>query len=282
LFNLGRTSTLVSELTGCVDTSLALETRSPSSPARQAPETGSPSSVTPPLTASPRTLETDRTSTPTAVRTASSNALEAPSSSSPAAAPVASPIALGTSSASPAAPSPHVSWLPPDAARLSEARSPAELEEIRLARNFLLATGLPNARLLVDTDKPLAFARFNAVWKSDKVAGAVRIVPQSRQATAIAIASELINVDPQLCKGDFASARSSEVVDGSVVFRAVLSCTEGHGERTAQYFITPRRTGGFVVFAVIGNTGGDGDVASDGQPIDIFKRAVVQATGSGD
>ena len=120
------------------------------------------------------------------------------------------------------------------------------------------------------------------MWKSDNAAGAVRIVPQSREATGIAIASELINVDPRLCKGDFTSARSREVVDGGIVFRAVLSCTEGHDERTAQYFITPRRSGGFVVFAVIGNAGADGGVTSDGQPIDIFKRAAVQAAGPGD
>ena len=68
-----------------------------------------------------------------------------------------------------------------------------------------------------------------------------------RDVTGIAIASDLISIDPKLCKGNFAAARSSDLVDGDVVFRAALSCEEGQNDRTAQYFVTPRRRGGFMV-----------------------------------
>jgi hypothetical protein len=129
------------------------------------------------------------------------------------------------------------------------ARGATEVEEIRLAQNFLLGAGLPNANL-IDTGKPAALASFTAVWRSDEAAGAVKIILPGRDVTGAGIASDLISVDPKLCKGDFAAARSSEVVDGSVVFRAALSCVEGRDDRTAQYFVTPRRRGGFVVFAL--------------------------------
>ena len=92
------------------------------------------------------------------------------------------------------------------------AEDPAEPEEIRLAKNFLLAARLPNARL-IDTDKPRALAGFRAVWKSEDAAGAVKIIPPGPEVTGLASPRELIAVDPQLCKGNFAAARSSTVID---------------------------------------------------------------------
>ena len=157
---------------------------------------------------------------------------------------------------------------------------PREPDELELARNFLLAARLPNARL-IDKDKPAPLAQFRAVWKSDNAAGAVSVVPPGREASGLAIASQLITVDPQLCKGNFASARSSEMVAGGIVFKAVLSCTEGRDQRTAQYFITPRRNGGFVVFAVIGNSAADGKAIAEGPQVDILNKAAVQAAGPG-
>jgi len=102
-----------------------------------------------------------------------------------------------------------------------------------------------------------------------------------RDVTGIAIASDLISIDPKLCKGNFAAARSSDLVDGDVVFRAALSCEEGQNDRTAQYFVTPRRRGGFVVFAVIGNNGGGG-LSSDRPEPDSLAKAALQAAAWGD
>jgi hypothetical protein len=169
---------------------------------------------------------------------------------------------------------------PPQPANALVARGATEVEEIRLAQNFLLGAGLPNANL-IDTGKPAALANFTAVWRSDEAAGAVKIILPGRDVSGVGIASDLISVDPKLCKGDFAAARSSEVVDGSVVFRAALSCVEGRDDRTAQYFVTPRRRGGFVVFAIIGNHGAGASASNQLDP-DPLGRAVIQAIGADD
>src|SRR5271165_167035 len=197
-------------------------------------------------------------------------------------------VALDTASlAAPSVPSgppallaPAASAAPPQPSRTFVARDATEFEEMKLARNFLLAAGLPNAHL-IDTDKPAALASFTAVWRSEDAAGAVKIIPPGRDVTGIGIASDLISVDPKLCKGNFAAARSSDAVDGGVVFRAVLSCAEGQEDRTAQYFITPRQKGGFVVFAVIGSRGGGGFPASPPRA-DVLGKAALQAVAPGD
>lgn len=185
-------------------------------------------------------------------------------------------VTLGTPA--PVSPAPTVPG-PAQFSRILPAPGAPEFEEIKLAKHFLLAAGLPNAQL-VETDKPPALASFRAVWRSDDAAGAVKILP-SRDATGIAIASDLIAIDPKLCKGNFAAARSSDVVDGGVVVRAALSCQEGENDRTAQYFITPRRRGGFVVFAVIG-TNGSGGFPSDRMKPESLAKAALQAAAPGD
>ena len=174
------------------------------------------------------------------------------------------------------APAPVVSN-PAEAARVGP--DAPEFEEVKLAKNFLLAARLSNAQL-IETDKPPALASFRAVWRSDDAAGAVKILP-SRDVTGLAIASDLISIDPKLCKGNFAAARSSDIVDGSVVFRAALSCEEGQNNRTAQYFVAPRRRGGFVVFAIIGNDGG-AVLPSNRLNPDLLAKAALQAAVPGD
>jgi hypothetical protein len=192
----------------------------------------------------------------------SSMALETPLPAAPPAPPPAP--ALASPSPAPAPPS-----LP--------AQNPAEPEEIRLARNFVSAAGLPNAHL-IDTDKPAALASFRAVWKSENTAGAVRIIPPGPEATGLRIASELISVDPLLCKGNFSAARSSEAIDGNIVFSAVLSCADALNERITQFFIAPRAKGGFAVFAVIGDYP-DRAAATDRQKLDMLNKAAIQAVG---
>jgi hypothetical protein len=159
------------------------------------------------------------------------------------------------------------------------ARNVTESEELKLAQNFLLAAGLPNAHL-IDTGKPAALANFRAVWRSHGAAGAVKIISPGRDVTGASIASDLISVDPKLCKGNFGAARSSEVVDGAVVFRAALSCVEGEDDRTAQYFVTPRQRGGFVVFAIIGDNAAGGSTPVWLKP-DLLGRAALQAAAPG-
>jgi hypothetical protein len=168
---------------------------------------------------------------------------------------------------------------PPQIPKTLVARDATEFEEIKLAQNFLLAAGLSNARL-IDSGKPAALASFTAVWRSDDAAGAVKIISPGRDVTGATIASDLISVDPKLCKGNFGATRSSEVVDGAIVFRAALSCVEGEDERTAQYFVTPRQRGGFVVFAVIGSNAAGGSMSNRLNP-DLLGRAARQAATLG-
>ena len=165
-------------------------------------------------------------------------------------------------------------------ARLQRAEDPAEPEEIKLAKNFLLAARLPNARL-IDTDKPPALAGFKAVWKSDDAAGAVKIIPPGPEVSGLAIASELIAVDPQLCKGDFAAARSSTAIDRGMVYSASLSCTDAQSERSTHYFVAPRQKGGLVVFAVIAGYP-ERSASAVREKFDLFNKAAVQAVGTGE
>ena len=153
------------------------------------------------------------------------------------------------------------------------------IEEVRLAQDFFTTAQLPNARLAV-TNKPPALAGFTAVWRSDNAAGAVKIIAPGADVSGIGIASDLIAVDPRMCKGDFASQRSSTNIDSNVVVSAVLSCTEGNEQRTAQYFITRRRKGGFVVFAVVGSSAVDVSKKFDRQRTDLLTRAAAQAAGN--
>jgi hypothetical protein len=247
--SLGGTSSVLAELTGCVRNSIALETSptpSPPAPASDGLEAHAPT------------------------------ALQAPPSVQ------AVPPAPGSLEAqAPPSPPAPASLSPSGASRAPVAQIAAELEEVKLATNFLLAARLPNAHL-IDADKPAALASFRAVWRSDDAAGAVKLIPPGRELTGMAIASDLISVDPKLCKGNFASSRSRGAVDRGVVFRAALSCADGQHDRTAQYFITPRPKGGFVVFAVIGNYAADGGSPANAQEIDSLNRAAVQAVGPDD
>ncbi len=169
----------------------------------------------------------------------------------------------------------------PQAADALPPTTPTDFEEVQLAQDFFIAAQLPNARIVV-TDKPAALASFAAVWRSDNSAGAVKIIPPGPDVSGIGIASNLIAVDPLMCNGDFASARSSSQIDNGMVYSATLSCTEEDEERTARYFITPRPRGGFVVFAVVGTSrAGAIAAASARQSIDALAKAAVRAVGNG-
>jgi hypothetical protein len=162
--------------------------------------------------------------------------------------------------------------LPPEPATATA----TAVEEVRLATDFVANARLPEARLVV-ADKPPALADFTAVWRSEDAAGAVKIIPAGPDVSAIGIASNLITVDPQLCKGDFSAARFRTDVANSVVFSAVLSCSEANERRVTEYFITPRHQGGFVVFAVIRSNAAGEIPGFEWQKIDVLSRAAVQA-----
>lgn len=130
----------------------------------------------------------------------------------------------------------------------------AQLEEIQLATNFFLAAQLPNARVLTKSETPIELSSFGAAWKARGGLGGVKTFPARPGLTGLMIASDLIGTDSQSCKGKFASARSSELVDSDVVFRAATSCADSENERSAEYFIAPRPSGGFVAFLILAVT----------------------------
>jgi hypothetical protein len=151
---------------------------------------------------------------------------------------------------------------------------------MQLATNFLLATRLPNARVLTRSETPIELTSFGAAWKANDAVGGVKIFPPRADLTGLAIASDLIGADSKACKGKFASARSSELVDSDVVFRAASSCAESGNERSAEYFIAPRPTGGFVAFMVLAVTEAERQATASGEKLDVFKKAALSSVTS--
>ena len=91
------------------------------------------------------------------------------------------------------------------------------------------------------------------------------------------VASAVVAMDAHDCKGKFASARNSELVDSDVVFRGFSSCEDSDGPRLSQYFIVSRKKGGFVLFSVLSNmkTEEAKTVAKDERLADFRKAALV-------
>jgi hypothetical protein len=153
--------------------------------------------------------------------------------------------------------------------------SETAIEEMRLATNFLLAAGLANARVIDRAQSSTTLAAWTG-WKSDSGRGAVKIYHAKPSQSGLDLASELIAGDSQSCKGKFASARSSELVDDDVVVSARVFCGSASGETTLQYFITPFHKTDFAVFAVFGQPNA---AAADRQAIspETYTKAALHA-----
>ena len=284
-FQLSGTPAVTAALKTCVQKSLALQATAPTGPTTTtAAALSTPTTPAAGANAKPASLETTPLqAAPPPALSPTSTEPEAPKIPPPPAA--APPVADSSASAAldmPRSPvtalAPAFSPTPSTTEAVSTAAGP-DLEEVRLAQDFFTTAQLPNARLIV-TDKPAALASFTAVWRSDDAAGAVKIIAPGPDVSGIGIASDLIAVDPRMCHGNFASARASTNVNGDMVLSAVLSCTESNEERAAEYFIAPRRKGGFVVFAVVGSSAVDANARSDRQRIDLMTRAAARAAGN--
>src|SRR5262249_6076394 len=125
-----------------------------------------------------------------------------------------------------------------------------QLEATELASNFLMKTQLRNPKLVNRNETSAELASYGAAWKSEEANGFVRIIPTAPDAKGLDVAATVIANDAKACRGKFVSARNSELVDSDVVFRGIATCEDSDGSRIAQYFILPRRKGGFVLFAV--------------------------------
>ncbi|MGO8780430.1 MAG: hypothetical protein ACLQKK_16205 [Rhodomicrobium sp.] len=152
-----------------------------------------------------------------------------------------------------------------------------QIEAMEIATNFILKSALQSPRILSRSEIPATLASNGAAWKSEEAYGFVRIVAQEGDTKGIDIASAIAAADSKECKGKFASGRVAELVDSDVVFRGFAACEDTDGARSAQYFVIPRKKGGFVVFSVVSDMKTDlsKNVVKDEKLVDFRKAALV-------
>lgn len=159
-------------------------------------------------------------------------------------APVAAAMAAPKQAASPT----NASSLQPE--RPQEGSAELQLEAMQIASNFILKASLSHPSLLSHSQTPQTVAMAGVAWKADDATGFVRIVPPRANLSGLDVAAAIVGNDARDCKGKFASARTSELVDSEVVFRGMSSCEDSERSAIAEYFIFPRKAGGFVMFSV--------------------------------
>ena len=136
--------------------------------------------------------------------------------------------------------------------RPQEGSAELQLEAMQLASNFILrATALSHPSLLGRAETPVSLASTGAAWKADNAAGFVRIIPPQPNVAGLDVAAAIVGNDARECRGKFASARNSELVDSDVVFRGMSSCEDSEKSLITEYFIFPRKAGGFIMFSVL-------------------------------
>jgi hypothetical protein len=166
---------------------------------------------------------------------------------------------------------------PPPAAFAPPAQGQPELIATRIASNLLLQTRLPNAYLLSQSEMPQQLRGHGVAWRSDVGAGAVEIVSQSAGKDPQQVASNVIAADGASCKGDFASGRSSELVDDKVVAKAFTACKDQAGSNVLHYFVMTGADGRYVVYVLLNGTASPPPADS---PLSdaVFQAAAVKAT----
>lgn len=176
-----------------------------------------------------------------------------------------------------AAPAPVGGSLKTDAPQGNHAE--LQIEAIELATNFILKASLKNPKVLSRSDTPATLAT-GAAWRSDDASGFVRIIPAQPGMKGLDVTAVVIAADAKDCKGKFASARKSELVDSDVVFEGMVSCEDSDGTRLSHYFIVPRGKGGFVMFSVVVNVRSQlaQNVTKEEKLGDLRKAALVAVT----
>lgn len=126
-----------------------------------------------------------------------------------------------------------------------------QLEAMQIASNFILKASLVRPSILSRSETPVSVAATGAAWKADNATGFVRIIPPQSNVSGLDVAAAIVGNDAKDCKGKFASARNSELVDSEVVFRGMSACEDSARSVIAEYFIFPRKKGGFILFSVL-------------------------------
>ncbi|MGJ5179140.1 hypothetical protein ACQR16_13765 [Bradyrhizobium oligotrophicum] len=169
-------------------------------------------------------------------------------------------------------------------ARASEDSPELQLEAMQIASNFILKAALSHPAILGGGERPVWLTSGGVAWKADNATGFVRIVPPQRNVDGLEVAATIIGNDARDCKGKFISARNSELVDSAVVFRGMSSCEDSEKSDIAEYFIFPRKTGGFVLFSVVTPTrpvgGGSGQQLQTREEANAnFRKAAYTSLG---
>jgi hypothetical protein len=150
-------------------------------------------------------------------------------------------------------------------------------EAVTLATNFLLAAQLQNARMLRPDEAPNV-GPLAVAWRAADASGRVQIIAPREGIKGIDVAADIAASDAKACGGKFASGRTAELVDSDVLFRAFSTCDDSEGLRYAEYYVVPRKRGGFAVFAV----GSQGSNVGSSGPVEtkrtVFQKAAIQAT----
>ncbi len=180
----------------------------------------------------------------------------------------------------PPAPPTTASSLQPS--RPQEGSAEFQLEAMQIASNFILKAALPHPSLLSRSETPVSLASTGAAWKADNATGFVRIIAPQNKVTGLDVAAAIVGNDAKDCKGKFASARNSELVDSEVVFRGMSSCEDSEKSVVAEYFIFPRRAGGYVLFSVLTPTKAFGQQVQGQQRDEMnagFRKAAYTSIG---
>jgi hypothetical protein len=108
----------------------------------------------------------------------------------------------------------------------------------------------------------------------------VRIIPTAPGTKGLDVTAAVIAADAKDCKGRFASARKSELIDSEVVFQGMVSREDSDGTMLSNYFIAPRAKGGFVMFSVISNMKSETEqsVTKDDRMVGFRNAALVAVT----
>lgn len=147
-----------------------------------------------------------------------------------------------------------------------------QLEAVTLATNFLLRTQLLEPKVLSGSEAPSGVGANAVGWRASGATGIVRVMP-GPNLKDIDVAAAVASSDARGCQGKFASGRTTDGIEGGSVLRGFSSCENGGDARHSEYYVLPRKQGGFVMFSVV--TSGDGSLHQQQRRADFQKAALT-------
>lgn len=152
-----------------------------------------------------------------------------------------------------------------------------QLQATQIATNLLLNARLENARLVPTSETPALVRERGVMWTSDQGPGTVQLVGPGLASTTQEVASVILAEDARACRGEFASGRSSALVDETVVTRAFSACQDSNRSARFAYVIVARPAGGFVVFGFMPRATAASERSEDPAPQATVEQAALRA-----